>query len=122
MRGYSSQQCKIICMKYYLKGEAINQIALNHVFNKLKIKQAPSKVNEAFQFAYKAEQKKVSDVVARHQMYFFNKEVNKQAPVYKLGSKQESYYTEEELFSMDHGTQFSINQTELKTLKYYDIQ
>ena len=107
-------------MKYYLKGEAISQIALNHVFNNMKIKQAPSKVNEAFKFAYKAEQKKVSDVVARHQMYYFSKEASKHKPTYPLGAKQTSYYTEEELFSMDHGTKFSINKTELRTLNYYN--
>ena len=120
MRGFTSRQCKIICMKYYIKGEAIKQIALNHVFNGAKIKQTPENMPEGLKFRYKAEQKKVSDVVARHQMYFFNKIAAKHKPTYPLGAKQESYYTEKELFAMDHGTQFSIDKTELKTLSYYE--
>ncbi len=120
MRGYSSRQCKIVCMKYYMKGESIKQIALSRVFNGIKMKQTPERMPDSLKFQLKAEQKKISDIVARHQMYFFNKESVKQKPVFKLGSKKESYYTEEELFSMDHGTQFSINQTELRTLNYYN--
>jgi len=120
MRGYSSRQCKIICMKYYLKGESIKQIALNRVFNGAKIKQVPERMPESLKFSLKAEQKKVSDIVARHQMYFFNTQSAMQKPVFMLGNKQESYYSEAELFSMDHGTQFSISQSELRTLKFYE--